>query len=226
MKGQKNMADKKVIDLNEFVALEEQKNPVSLSEADMKPDANSASVETADIIPLTLPEVIQLCQDILDGKLKGDDMLPFLNRIYVVRYKNLIEKDMLVSELLFKYEFDSINNIEWNIVNTEQYKLWYLLLSYTNIQIEGYEEYCTLDNYDIVFSVLGDAILSFCERDYNRTIKMFDDAVNVFNLRKLLEGVGGIDEGQLNKSMEDLKEELAYLDKNKDMLENLAAILK
>lgn len=174
---------------------------------------------------ITLEEVCIKCREYIDEKITQEELNTWLDNIKIHTYLKLSDKYVCISELLFKYEMSEDNSLEWQICELEQNKLWCVLLKYTNIQTEGYEEYKTLDNYDLIYSTIGDIILLGCYTDYSRTIKMFDDIVNVYNIQSLLQIFENFDEDTLEKSSEDLKKQLEYLSQKGNVIDNLSKVI-
>jgi hypothetical protein len=179
----------------------------------------------AEIVEIPLDEVCEICLKYSLGEMDQKEFSKWVKKIKIVHYLPLLDKAVCLSTLLLKNSFEEDSDPEWQIIALEQYKFWDILLKYTNIQTEGYEDYKTLNNYDAVYSSIGDYIAANCYNDYNRIIQMFESTVNVYNVQNLLRIFNNFDEEKMQKSSEELNQELESLSKHSGMIDKLAEIL-
>ena len=86
---------------------------------------------------LKLSEVIEICNDMVDGKYSTqDEITEVLDNIRVVNYITLMEKyEILLSVLYTPSYFD--DGIEQKAMYLETAKLWQGLFAYTNVDVKS-----------------------------------------------------------------------------------------
>lgn len=186
---------------------------------------NSEDKPEEDIQEIPLDEVVEKCSQYLANEISQREFAEWAKKIKIASYLPLLDKMSCISYLLFKASFDEDEDPEWQMFALEQYKFWEILLKYTNIKTEGYEEEKNLNNYDTVFSTLGDYIIANCYNDYNRIIQMFESTTNIYNIKNLLQTFANFDEEKFAKSNEELNKELESLAEHKGTIDTLAEIL-
>ena len=81
-------------------------------------------------------------------------------------------------------------------------------------------------SYDIIFAVMGDWLLSNIKLDYDRTIDILQNTINVNNINGIMETFGNLDTQGLRKYTTEIKKQLKYLQDNKEQIKDLADILR
>lgn len=221
-----NMKENMIDDV-EIDDLNIEENDIDIEEEDVVEESNEdtkdESNESIEEIPLN--EVVEKCSQYLTNEISQREFAEWAKKIKIASYLPLLDKMSCISYLLFKASFDEDEDPEWQMFALEQYKFWEILLKYTNIKTEGYEEEKNLNNYDTVFSTLGDYIIANCYNDYNRIIQMFESTTNIYNIKNLLQTFANFDEEKFAKSNEELNKELKTLAKHKGTIDTLAEIL-
>lgn len=88
-----------------------------------------------------------------------------------------------------------------------------------NLDIKNYE------NYDLIYqSGLADYILQYCEKDYERLVKMMERTLSYQNLTELIQSIKEMDVGSLDKLTNNLKQLKNEIDP--EIIKNLADIMK
>lgn len=99
------------------------------------------------------------------------------------------------------------------------------LLAYTNIEPEVDLESKNYENYDIIYqSGLADYILQYCEKDYNRLVRMMERTLSFENLTELTNSLASMDSGVLREVVNALKE--VKNDINPETIKNIADIMR
>jgi hypothetical protein len=137
-----------------------------------------------------------------------------------------MEKQAIILRLIFYTQFDNTSLNENRVLELETRKFWNILLKYTNINVDEYEHLCTYDNYDICFALMGDWLLTFVEKDYNRIIKMIDDIINLNSIQETLYSLENIDIDKLQKYNKDIETMLNYFNNNSGLIKELSEINK
>lgn len=97
------------------------------------------------------------------------------------------------------------------------------LLTYANIDTEINIEIKSYENYDLIYrSGLADYILQFCEKDYDRLVRMMERTLSFQNLKELTTSLRELNFGELDKTFKALKDLKNETDP--EMLKNLASI--
>lgn len=168
---------------------------------------------------VSLKEVLDFCVSVLNKEIDKDGVEEFLNKIFIKHYLPILDKYQCVIYLSNICLYSSYN--EMTVIALEEKKFWNVLLAYTNIQTTGWEKLETEENYDIIFSVLGDIFLEVCGKDYARTIKMFDDLNNFNNISSLLDLLYTMDSGKIDDVTKGLKNQFKILNENKDLIDSM-----
>lgn len=181
--------------------------------------------ENSENSEVPLDELCEICSKYNLNEISQEELLETISKIKVISYLPLFDKVTCVAFLLMKASFSEDNEPEWQIFELEQYKFWDVLLKYTNIKTEGFEDYKTVNNYDAIYSAIGDYILLNCFSDYQRTIQMFESTINIYNIKNLLQTFANFDDSRLAESSEKLNEELESIAKHSGLIDKLAEIL-
>lgn len=173
---------------------------------------------------LKLSEVIEICNDIVEGKYKTEDEITeILDKIRVVHYITLMEKyEILLNVLYAPSYFDE--GIEQKAMYLETAKLWQGLFSYTNVDVKSEPYLKTMQNYDLIMSVIGDILISLCNSDYNRLCTMIDTCISFEHVMSVTDKLTEIDIEDIGKYTEDAQKLIDYIQTNKRDLEMLHAI--
>lgn len=176
---------------------------------------------------VSLLDVIDMCQKFNDEEISQEEFVEWTQEnIKVISYLPLTDKVMCVIDLLYEKENDTSESMEWEIAALEQEKFWGVLLRYTNIDTTDTEMEQNIINYDLVYSLMGDWILAHCLADYERTIKMFESLVNVYNIQGLLSIFESFDDSNLAKPVEDFKQKVDELLDKENMIKNISDMMK
>ena len=175
---------------------------------------------------IKLSEVIEICNDIVDGKYATEDEITeVLDNIKVVNYITLMEKyEILLNVLYAPAYFD--DGTEQKAMYLETAKLWQGLFSYTNVDVKSEPHLKTMQNYDLIMSVIGDILISLCYNDYNRLCSMIDTCISFEHVLSVSETLTEIDVNKLSEYTEDTKNIIDYVQTHKKEFELLQSIVE
>ena len=160
---------------------------------------------------MKLSEVIEICNDIVEGKYATqEEITEVLDNIRVINYIPLMEKyEILINILYAPSYFD--DGIEQKTIYLETSKLWLGLFSYTNVDVNSEPHLKTMQNYDLIMSVIGDILISLCYNDYNRLCTMIDTCISFEHVLSLSDKLTEINTDELGKYSDDTKNLIHYI---------------
>lgn len=175
---------------------------------------------------IKLSKVIEICNDIVGGKYATqDEITEVLDNIRVVNYITLMEKyEILLNVLYAPAYFDE--GIEQKAMYLETAKLWNGLFAYTNVDVKSEPHLKTMQNYDLIMSVIGDILISLCYNDYNRLCTMIDTCVSFEHVLSVSDKLAEIDVSKLGEYTEDTKNIIDYVQTHKKEFELLQNIVE
>lgn len=99
------------------------------------------------------------------------------------------------------------------------------LLSYVNIEPEVDTEIKNYENYDLLYqSGFADYVLGFCEKDYERLVRMMERTFSFQNLTELTDSMRELDTGKLVELKGAIQDAIKSADP--EMVKNLADIMR
>ena len=175
---------------------------------------------------MKLSEVIEICNDIVSGKYATqDEMTEALDKIRVINYITLMEKyEILLNVLYAPAYFDE--GIEQKAMYLETAKLWNGLFAYTNVDVKSEPHLKTIQNYDLIMSVIGDILISLCYNDYNRLCTMIDTCISFEHVLSVSDKLAEIDVSKLDEYTEVTKNIIDYVQTHKKEFELLQNIVE
>lgn len=175
---------------------------------------------------MKLSEVIEICNDIIDGKYATqDEITEVLDNIRVVNYITLMEKYEILLNVLYAPAYFE-EGIEQKAMYLETAKLWNGLFSYTNVDVKTEPHLKTMQNYDLIMSVIGDILISLCYNDYNRLCIMIDTCISFEHVLSVSDKLTEIDVNKLGEYTEDTKNIIDYVQTHKQEFELLQNIVE
>ena len=175
---------------------------------------------------IKLSEVIEICNDIIDGKYTTqDEITEVLDNIKVVSYITLMEKYEILLNVLYAPGYFE-EGIEQKAMYLETAKLWNGLFSYTNVDVKTEPHLKTMQNYDLIMSVIGDILISLCYNDYNRLCTMIDTCISFEHVLSVSDKLTEIDVSKLGEYTEDTKKLIDYVQTHKQEFELLQSIVE
>lgn len=176
---------------------------------------------------VTLEDVLNICVKYLDYQIDQNELQKWFSEHIVVHlYLPIETKFLLINQILYNENFYSIDDSSLQATELETKKFWIIALSYTNIQTNGYEELENFNTYDIMFAVMGDWLLSQIKLDYERTVGILENTININNINNLIETLGNLDTTKLNEYTAEIQKQLQYFQNNKEQLKDLTDIVR
>lgn len=169
----------------------------------------------------TLKECIEMTRKFYDGEISVDDMNEFGSRIVIRAYIPILEKMQLMINVL------TTNQLKTGIVNPEiiileLYKEIFfkvILGGYAQIRL-GEADYQTYDNYDLLYPMFNNYILSFCKDDFKLFMNMLRDSMSLYGITNVTEAMEQVDTEKMTEVtkqnsdiMDKLREDPEFLDK-------------
>lgn len=175
---------------------------------------------------IKLSEVIEICNNIVNGKYATqEEITEVLDNIRVINYIALMEKyEILLNVLYAPAYFDE--GIEQKAMYLETAKLWNGLFAYTNVDVKSESHLKTMQNYDLIMSVIGDILISLCYNDYNRLCTMIDTCISFEHVLSISDKLTEIDVNKLGEYAEDTKNIIDYVQTHKKEFELLQSIVE
>ena len=175
---------------------------------------------------LKLSEVVEICNNIVNGKYDmQEEITEILDNIKVINYITLMEKyEILLNILYAPAYFDE--GIEQKAMYLETAKLWNGLFAYTNVDVKSEPYLKTMQNYDLIMSVIGDILMSLCYNDYNRLCTMIDTCISFEHVMSISEKLTEINVDKLGEYTEDTKNFIDYIQTHKKEFELLQSIVE
>ena len=168
-----------------------------------------------------LKELIEQCDKYANGEITQEELIEWSKKVIIVSYLPIRNKVMNVMNVLFSciYTEDLLERF----ITLEMNKFWYLLLGYTNIEIDN--ELLTEQNYDLLFIICYRWLKESVGIDYDICLDIFDKImkhVDSLDLKSTFSELANTDFAELIKSD---KEMINYLNNNKELIKDLSNIL-
>ena len=116
--------------------------------------------------------------------------------------------------------------VEQKTMYLETAKLWQGLFAYTNVDVKSEPHLKTIQNYDLIMSVIGDILISLCYNDYNRLCTMIDTCISFEHVLSISDKLTEIDVSKLGEYTEDTKNLIDYVQTHKKEFELLQSIVE
>lgn len=175
---------------------------------------------------LKLSEVIDICNDIVNGKyVTQEEITEVLDNIRVINYIPLIQKYEILLNVLYAPAYFE-EGIEQKAMYLETAKLWQGLFNYTNVDVQSEPYLKTMQNYDLIMSVIGDILISLCYNDYNRLCNMIDTCISFEHVLSVSDKLSEINVDELGKYTEDTQKLIDYIQTHKKEFELLQNIME
>lgn len=153
-------------------------------------------------------EVLRVCSDFVYNPSKENtSKLDDLKRKLVIRAYLPAEEKMVT---LYKVVTDADKSMDLAssafTMGLELALCFDGLLAYTNIDTNIIKEAKIYETYDLLYQTgLADYILQYCEKDYNRLVRLMERTVSYENLLELMDSVGKVQPETIKEAMEEFK---------------------
>lgn len=176
---------------------------------------------------INFEEVVNICKGFINNP--TDENLAKYNdlqsRLVVRSYLPMEEKVVA----MFRVVINSDKSVDIPVsIFTAGFELSLLfdaLLSYTNIENNFLIDLKNYENYDLIYqSGLADYILSFCQKDYERLVRMLERSYSYENLVDLTKTISTISSSNIDQLTEEFKK--IKDDFDPDLIKDLASIIR
>ena len=147
------------------------------------------------------------------------------NKLVVKSYLPIGDKTLVLYRMVI--DSDKSINLPASVFTTglELAALFNGLLAYTNVDNNVPLQYKIYETYDVIYqSGMADYILSFCQNDYNRLMKMMERTLEYSNLIEFVNTVKNMDTKEIQKLIAEVKTLQQTIDP--DTLKNLSTIIQ
>lgn len=144
-----------------------------------------------------------------------------MNEVKIAKYIPINKKESIIKNLILIFSSSMSGNINYIDImkKKELARFFNILLSYTNITVNEYTE----DLYDECMSCGIDKFIKhYCNTDYNRFCKLFDEAMQISDTMLFREAIINVGNSNLSEEFEKVVDGIK---KNKKVFENLNDII-
>lgn len=173
-------------------------------------------------IPLDL--IIEKAKDFISGKISQEDMAAFGGEITIRSYLPILDKMGIIMSIIGQHMYSTVETQEIKTVELYRNIFFYLILGgYAGIDCSN-RELITYLNYDLLYPIFAPFVLSYCKDDYDLTMEMLKESINLYNIQNMAEGLDGINENALKEATKANEDLIKELNQNKDLIHELKEI--
>ena len=195
-----------------------------MEEKDMNLEANESYEEekASEQIPLSL--LIEKAKGFTNGEITQEEMAEFGGEITIRGYIPILEKMGIIMSILNQHIYSTVETQEIKMVEMYRNIFFYLMLSgYAGIDCTDRED-ITYYNYDLLYPIYAPFILSYCKEDYELTMNMLKDSINLYGIQGIVDGFAGINEETLKEATKANQDLMKELGANKELIHELKEI--
>nr|DAF84978.1 MAG TPA: hypothetical protein [Siphoviridae sp. ctEw721] len=177
---------------------------------------------------MKLQDILKVCKEFIDSPEDEQTLSAYntmLQELKVRAYLPMQEKVIALVRMIIDSDKDFDVPAAFFTAGLEIACLFDGLLSYVNIEPEVNLEIKNYENYDILYqSGFADYVLEFCEKDYDRLVRLLERTLSYENLAELIKSMQELDTGALKNSVSELKASLK--EANPEMIKDMADIMR
>lgn len=177
---------------------------------------------------MVLQEVLKVCEDFISNSEDKNVLETYndmLKNLVIRSYLPMQEKVIALVRMIIDSDKDIDVPATFFTAGLEIACCFDGLLSYTNIETEVNVEIKNYENYDLIYqSGLADYILQYCEKDYDRLVRMMEHTLSYENLNELVESIREVDFGKLSEVTATIKNMKSEIDP--EVIKNMADIMR
>lgn len=192
--------------------------------------ADEKMINDSGVQVITLKDCIDIVNGFIEGKVSADELEEFGNRMTIRSYIPLLEKMSILMNMMLQYEISNVDSLEIKI--TEFYKFLFfkvVLSSYGQIYINEFDkkdvDLMSYENYDKLFPLFNQYILTYCQDDYNIFVNMLKDCISWSGVVSISENLESIDTNNIDKITEENKKLMDNLKENSQLVESMKDLL-
>ena len=172
-----------------------------------------------------LQELIDVANKYISGEFTEEELNEYGQTLRIRGYIPLAEKVSYVMNLMNVYQYSDYNSQEIRIGDLYKNLFFYVLLGgYMFIDCSNLE-LITYENYDLLYPMFAQFVLSFCERDFNVLKDMLKDSLNLLSLENVADAVDSIDIEAMEEATKSNESFIRHLEQNKELVEKLNNIV-
>ena len=173
-------------------------------------------------IPLDV--LIEKANDFISGKISQEEMAVFGGEITIRSYLPILDKMGIIMSIIGQHVYSAVETQEIKTVELYRNIFFYLILGgYAGIDCSN-RELITYSNYDLLYPIYAPFVLSYCKEDYDLTMEMLKESINLYNIQAIAEGLSNINEEALKEATKANKDLMRELGQNKDLIHELKEI--
>lgn len=173
---------------------------------------------------ISLDILIEKANDFISGKISQEEMAVFGGEISIRSYLPILDKMGIIMSIIGQHMYSTVETQEIKTVELYRNIFFYLILGgYAGIDCSN-RELITYSNYDLLYPIYAPFVLSYCKDDYDLTMEMLRESINLYNIQNMAEGLEGINENALKEATKANKELMRELGENKDLIHELKEI--
>lgn len=192
--------------------------------------ADGKMINDSGVQVITLKDCVNIVNGFIEGKVSADELEEFGNRMTIRSYIPLLEKMSILMQILIKHNVSAVESVE--IKMAELYKdifFTIVLGSYGLIRIDAFDvesnSLMTYENYDKLFPIFNQYILTYCKDDYKVFISMLKDCINFNGIMDIVDALSNIDSDKIAENVQINKELIENLGKNKELIKDMKDII-
>ena len=195
----------------------------------VKENVNSKSElnnEEKDKVPeqIKLAELVNVASRFVQGKTSVEELDELGNRMTIRNYIPILDKMRLIMVIIFKFNAEDVEMHEIRVINMERELFFDVLLGgYALIDVND-SDLRTYQSYDLLYPLFANFILQYCKDDYNKTVKMIEDSLNIYAMQDLDSLFNNVDYKALKETAKQHEELLKSFEKNKKLVADLRKI--
>jgi hypothetical protein len=195
----------------------------------VKENVNSKSEqnnEEKDKTPeqIKLAELVNVASRFVQGKTSVEELDELGNRMTIRNYIPILDKMRLIMAIIFKFNAEDVEMHEIRVINMERELFFDVLLGgYALIDVND-PDLRTYQSYDLLYPLFANFILQYCKDDYNKTVKMIEDSLNIYAMQDLDSLFNNVDYKALKETAKQHEELLKSFEKNKKLVADLRKI--
>lgn len=195
-----------------------------MEEKDMNLEVNESYEEEKATEQISLSLLIEKAKGFINGEITQEEMAEFGGEITIRGYIPILEKMGIIMSILNQHIYSTVETQEIKMVEMYRNIFFYLMLSgYAGIDCTDRED-ITYYNYDLLYPIYAPFILSYCKEDYELTMNMLKDSINLYGIQGIVDGFAGINEETLKEATKANQDLMKELGANKELIHELKEI--
>lgn len=172
-----------------------------------------------DVVKMS--ELLEQCNKFINGDISHDMLIEWSNNVKFYSFLPIREKIYNIIYILMNCVYS--DDLTERFISLEMNKFWYLLIPYTNIELD--DNLMNEDNYNLLYAICYEWISDRVKTDYNVCLSLFDTIMNYLKIDDLSMIFEDLSKTDFGKMMDSNNKLVANLIKEKDVIKDLANIM-